>query len=169
MKIRVFTLITVIFIISCTVTAFAQDSFVVKKNGIPYIELYAERAGLDPEKIDLSDAVSLSFSIQTCEFGYPVQKIDDEESVLAAADFFRNVCVTGEPDGVFSTEGGEGLSLQDEDGNIIISIFIQDGMIDTSDGRCEAEGLSRISEIPGLMTPGDWEEYFEQQKEYRSI
>jgi len=151
--------------ISCTVTAFAKDGSAADKNSIPYIEFYAEKAGLDPETIDLSDAASLSFSIQTCEFGYPVQRIDDEESVLAAADFFRNICVTGEPDGVFSTAGGEGLSLQDEDGNTIISIFIQDGMIDTSDGRCAADGLSGIFEIPGLMTPGDWEEYYEQQRD----
>ena len=94
-----------------------------------------------------------------------MQYIRDEESILSAAEFFRGISVTGEPDGIFSTEGGQGLSLQDEEGHTIISIFIQAGMIDSADGRREAHGLSGIRNIPGLMTPADWEEYYAKQQE----
>ena len=165
MKTRVFAIITVVIMICCTVITFADDQSVSEKNGIPYIEFYADRIGWDPSEIDLTEAVSLAYSIQTCEFGYPVQTIDDEKSVRAAADYFRNIYVIGEPDGVFSTGDGKGLSLQDKEGNTIISIYIQDGMIDTSDGRCEAKGLNGIDAIPGLMTPGDWDAYYEQLQE----
>ena len=155
---------SVILIIGCAVTTFAGE-MPDKTEGIPYIEFYAENASKDPAEINLSDAVSMTYNISECEFAYPLQRIKDEESIRAAIDFFSNIYVTGEPDGVFSTEGGEGLSLQDKDGNTIISIFIQAGMIDTSDGRREAEGLSGISEIPGLMSAGDWEAYYAEQKE----
>ena len=162
MKRRLAMFVTFVLVISSVFTVLASEN---PDKGVPYIEYYAEQTGCEADDIDLSTAASLSYSIQECEFGYPVQHIDDDESIQAAIDFFQNIYVTGEPDGVFSTEGGQGLSLIDKDGNTIISIFVQAGMIDTSEGRCEAEGLSRLSDIPGLMTPGDWNEYYAQQEQ----
>lgn len=183
MKTRLFIILTAVFAIACAMPAFAggistvADFFTsdakgtdakgtdAEAEGIPYIDFYADLTGRDPAEIDLSKAAYMNYSIQECEFGYPVQTICDEESLRSAEEFFRTIYVTGEPDGIFSTEGGQGLSLLDEEGNVIISIFIQAGMIDTSDGRRAASGLSGISEIPGLMTPGDWEAYYEEQEQ----
>ena len=43
MKTRVFAIITVAIMICCTVITFADDQSVSEKNGIPYIEFYADR------------------------------------------------------------------------------------------------------------------------------
>ena len=164
MKRRMLAILVTLFVIGCAGAAFAGEMPADTK-GIPYIEYYADLMGKDPADIDLSKAVCLTYSWQECEFAYPMQYIRDEESILSAAEFFRGISVTGEPDGIFSTEGGQGLSLQDEEGHTIISIFIQAGMIDSADGRREAQGLSGIRNIPGLMTPADWEEYYAKQQE----
>ena len=164
MKTKIFVLLTVLFVIGCSGFAFAGGTS-AEPEGIPYIDYYADLTGRDPADIDLSKAVCLTYSWQECEFAYPLQYIRDEESIRSAAEFFRGIYVTGEPDGIFSTEGGQGLSLLDEEGKTIISIFIQAGMIDTSDGRVAAQGLSEIEKIPGPMRPGDWEEYYDRMKQ----
>ena len=111
MKRRMLAILITLFVIGCAGAAFAGEMPADTK-GIPYIEYYADLMGKDPADIDRSKAVCLTYSWQECEFAYPMQYIRDEESILSAAEFFRGISVTGEPDGIFSTEGGQGLSCR---------------------------------------------------------
>ncbi|MBQ9032080.1 MAG: hypothetical protein IJ106_11605 [Parasporobacterium sp.] len=164
-------LLSLLMIISCTWTAFGSETPAdAWQQGIPYLEFYAERNGKDPADIDLSRAVCLIHSNWECEMGYPNQYIKDEEIIRTAADLISRITVTGGPDGIFSTAEGHGFTFLDEEENQILSISIQEGMIETSEGRYEADGISSLSEIPGVMYPGDWNEYFnqfaEEEEEY---
>ena len=140
----------------------ASESIPGEPQGIPYIEFYAEQNGINPEDIVLSKAVCLSHFNWECEGGYPAQYIRDEETIRAVAEIVGRIRVTGGPDGVYSTAGGHGFTFTDEEDRPILGISIQEGMIEGGDGRYEADGLDALSFVPGVMYPGDWEEYFDR-------
>lgn len=148
----------------------AAETAVHAPQGIPYIEFYADRAGIDPADIDLSRAVCLVHTNWDCEEGFPTERIMDEETIRIAAERISQIYVTSDSDGMFSTAAGHAFSFLDEDDREILGISIQEGMIETADGRYAATGIEELSGIPGVMYPGDWAAYYnnlaEEEEEY---
>lgn len=122
----------------------------------PYLTFYAEKTGQSEADIDLAAAAEITYSVYNCEVSYPAQHIRTPEVVAKAVEVIQSITVYGEPDGIYSTAGGSSLSILDAEGNLLISIAMQDGMIDTAEGRWQASGLGALSDIPGLMDEADW-------------
>ena len=122
----------------------------------PYLTFYAEKTGQTETDIDLTAAAEITYSVYNCETSYPEQHIRTPEAVAKAVEVIQGITVYGEPDGIYSTAGGSSLSILDAEGNLLISVSTQDGMIPTAEGRWQASGLGALSDIPGLMTEADW-------------
>ena len=70
--------------ICCTVITFADDQSVSEKNGIPYIEFYADRIGWDPSEIDLTEAAEGKYRMGDVWIG---ENVSDVQASMRNGNF----------------------------------------------------------------------------------
>ena len=120
--------------------------------------LYLARERGEAEPLSTDDIASLSVSVNYCEYGEPVQRITDDETIEAFKKAVQQINVTGKYDEVSSTETYYAYSAKDAEGNTLFSFSIQNGLLERSDGRYSIEGLQELLSIPGIMLEEDWGE-----------
>lgn len=93
---------------------------------------------------DLTKATSLGLRINHCEYGEPEYTSADPATVLAAADAFSAIELTGNHDNVSSTGTHYIFVFYDAAGECICSAAFQDGMLMTVRGRYPVDGLDAL-------------------------
>ena len=124
--------------------------------------LFMARERGEAEPLSADDIASLSVSVNYCEYGEPVQRITDDETIEAFKKAVQQINVTGKYDEVSSTETYYAYSAKDAEGNTLFSFSIQNGLLERSDGRYSIEGLQELLSIPGIMLEEDWGEYWDE-------
>lgn len=117
------------------------------------------------ESLPLDALAGFGVTVAYDEYAEPSQTVTEERAVRQFADALQSVKVTGKKDEVFSTEGYTAFSGYDADGNVILGLSIQAGLLERNDGRYALEGADALFSIDGVMYAEDWAEYWSSYNE----
>ncbi len=130
----------------------------------PLLLFLAKEEGKD-EAYKVDDIAGFMVNMNSAEYGNPVQTFDDKDSV----DIFKRAVSEmtvdiSEGDTISSTEGESFYSAIDKDGNTLFSFAVTgDGSLGTADGGIyPMGGGAELYSMEGVMTPADWEAYYEE-------
>ncbi|MCR4657984.1 MAG: hypothetical protein K5770_17430 [Lachnospiraceae bacterium] len=139
---------------------------VLEKNPLPHsfpeplLEYLAREAG-EEEPVSLSGLADISVNVNHCEYGEPTQIITDKTALEQFAKAVSEITVVEKEDEIFSTGTDTIYGAYDENGTRLLAFAIQDGLLEARDGRYSLSGLSGLLSVEGVMTPSDWEDYYE--------
>lgn len=129
----------------------------------PLLEFGRKAHGFEPR--DLSGAAALQVLVNHCEYGEPPQYITDERVIADVVAALSGVTVTGDHDGVSSTETYYAYALYDAEGQYIGGFAFQDGMLMEKEGRYPVAGLDALLSVEGVMLEEGWEAYHAAEAE----
>lgn len=137
-----------------------------EESPVPLVAFLTE----DAHSPDLSQAGTLTVSVNHCEYGEPMQTIHNQEIVAKVASALSAMTVTGQHDQVATTGTYFFYCLLDSDGNSLFYTSFQDNLLMMPDGRYDVTGLNELYAIEGILLDTGWDDYWaeveEQENEY---
>lgn len=151
--------------ISCLAIFYGCSRTVSEPLGLFEFEMM--ESGITEQK--LSEAVMLEVGVNRCEYGEPIQYIEDSQIISEVIKALSCMTVTGLKDTVSSTGDYTWYRLRDAQGNDICGFSFQNGLLLGKDGRYAVKGLDTLESVDGIMLMDDWDTYWDAVSDKRNI
>lgn len=149
----------------CAITVSGCNSTTAEPSNQPMLE--AIDGGISEQR--LSETVKLEVGVNHCEYGEPIQYIEDPQIISEVIKALSGMTVTGLKDTVSSTGDYTWYHLYDAQGNDICGFSLQGGLLLKEDGRYTVEGLNALESVDGIMLIDDWDTYWDNLSDDRNI